>query len=367
MLGFAIMHARETVTAQRRGSAVAVLLCFGILAAATPSPAQFALELDLDIEESRVTMNLLESWSNIYAGRQTVFHAVIRSKSTFAGSLAWRFHSRGTTIAEDQKRINAAAFAPVTIDIPLPVPDLKTGSIAGATLDVVLREDDFEAPTAQQSRPLWIFHENPFRLRTRWTDDLRLSLYDPKSRTATKLQTMGIPFTRLHDLDPTLSQIENVLIVGEGLALTDYSGLFDTLIRLADQGVSCILLAPLNGEISLPGIGDVDLPRPAGLAFRDTDVIHRFDPRLDADYWPRDGELVAMRLRLSGERGAVFGHIQELGDGWPWIEMDYGKDKGTLLVCGLRIIEKWEETPAPRYLFMRMLEHLQPPAPDAEE
>lgn len=324
------------------------------------------LDIGLDDggDEARIRMSLMEKWTNLFAGQETILHVMIHTRSSFSGTLIWRFSSGENTIATDRQIVKAKAFAPVNIELRLPVPALKSAASAQAALSLTLQEDEITTPAATLEQPFVVFHPNPFQLRAAWLRGLQLSVFDPSGATTARLTAMDIPFSVIQDVDLAANPIQGILIIGEGLALADYSSIFDSLVRLADAGISSICLAPLNGEIALPGMGDVNLPKPATIVFRDRNILREFDRRLDVAAWPQDGDMEAMRLRLSGEQGAVIGKIQELGDGWPWMEMAYGEGKGTIFLCGFSIIGKWDATPAPRFLLMRMLERLQKlPAP----
>ncbi|MDA1055366.1 MAG: hypothetical protein O3C40_33620 [Planctomycetota bacterium] len=49
---------------------------------------------------------------------------------------------------------------------------------------------------------------------------------------------------------------------------------------------------------------------------------------------------------------------------WPWLEVRFPESRGVLVMCGFRVIEHWNGGPTPRFLLVRLLESLSPPATD---
>ena len=97
-----------------------------------------------------------------------------------------------------------------------------------------------------------------------------------------------------------------------------------------------ICLAPSGGEMAIPGSEGSDLPAPASITLRRNDVISGLDKRLDALAWPADGNVVASRLLLKGDRNRVVAEVvggqrdsepgrvgPVTGGGWPWMEIGF--------------------------------------------
>ena len=86
-------------------------------------------------------------------------------------------------------------------------------------------------------------------------------------------------------------------------------------------------------------------------------MISQLDKRLDTRGWPPDGKVIAAGLALKAVEGSVVGEITDGTSGWPWLEVQYAK-QGRLVVCGFGLMNHWEASPTPRYLFARVLESL---------
>jgi hypothetical protein len=140
------------------------------------------------------------------------------------------------------------------------------------------------------------------------------------------------------------------------MSFKDYRGLGDMMVKTAARGIPVLCLAPAGGEMTMPGAGDADLPKPRSMRFAGNELIVQLDKRLDAEAWPPDGRVAAGGLKLRGDRGPVVGETAK-ESAWPWVELEYG-GKGRLVVCGFGIVEKWKNGPAPRFLFAKVLEHM---------
>lgn len=218
---------------------------------------------------------------------------------------------------------------------------------------------------------IWIFPEDPFANQKEWLKALNIRLFDPEKKTAEVFTEAEIPFEEIRNIDSFTEITNGILILAEGISLKDYRGLSEMMVNTAASGTHVLCLALAGGEIKMPGLGGVDLPQPGSMSFRRNDVISELDKRLDADAWPPDGKVAASCAKLKGERGPVVAEVQEGGDGWPWIEMNFGKKagkpirqapldfaQGKLVICGFGIIEKWNCGPTPRFLFAKLLEHM---------
>jgi hypothetical protein len=214
-------------------------------------------------------------------------------------------------------------------------------------------------------QPLFIFADDPFIDREEWLKGLRIHLFDPNDTTSAIFEKHCIPFRTLATPAAIDALCDGVLVVGEGISWSDYSGAVQAAQRGSRRGLRALCLAPKEGEIALyseTSDGPTDIS--TMIAAREN-VLHRFDKRFDRRIW-LGGPSVVTRLGFVTENDAVLARVSESLTAWPWLEINYGDSAkldggGALIVCGFGIIKYWDDGPVPRYLFREMLE---PPALD---
>ncbi len=108
-------------------------------------------------------------------------------------------------------------------------------------------------------------------------------------------------------------------------------------------------LAPKEGEFALP-------MESQSMVFQRNGIIRRFDKQLDSEQWMSITDVAISRITLEPDRGRIVGQVSDKTQGWPWIELEY-KD-ARFVCCGFGIIKHWDQGPTPRYLLVRIMEHL---------
>jgi len=292
---------------------------------------------------------------NVFGDAVSAFPLRVEALNGIKGRLTWRLAAGTATIKAGEAAIEAGPNAPGEITIKIAVPPVKDGVVLAAKLSISVFEAGKAKPTATHERDIWIFPQSPFADRTEWLKKLKITLYDPKGPTAKLFAAEKIPFEEARDADAVEALKEGVLIVGEGLALDDEKGLVAAMKKAAAAGATVLCLAPLSGEIAIPGVGPADGLEE--LTFR-KGIVRKLDKRLDADGWLPDGKAIASTLTLKKGDDSAVGEIKLGSGGWPWAETQSVSGKGRWAFCGLAIVAKWEAGPTPRFLFARMLEHL---------
>ncbi len=304
-----------------------------------------------------------ETWSCVFGGSEVKFGYAVASDETFDGRFAWRFSIGPRTVLSGERAVYVLADESVDVLVPLLMPPVREGVVVEGELRIDVMSEPDGKSAAGHVRPVWIFPRSPFVDRTAWLKSCEITLFDPEGETAAVLEKEDVPF-RLAVRTGALAGIsDGMLLVGEGISLQGYRGLPETLYRAASSGIPVLLLAPSDGSLPLPGVSGSTYPSPQSLRLRRSDVIREMDKRLDANGWLPDDCVPASRFSLVGSHRGVSLEIAA-GDaggtegGWPWVEIDYNQKRGKMIMCGFRIIRRWESGPVPRFLLVRLLEEL---------
>ena len=297
--------------------------------------------------------------ANLFGGKEAVLSLTITATGPFRGTLGWRLASEGRTLARREQAVAVEAGAAVGVEVRFETPSVRDGTALATTLEVVLMEEGATAAAAKLTKPLWIFPANAWADRAVWLKQLNLRLFDPDGKTAALLEKEKIPYTAIRNISALAELTEGVVLVGEGISFKDYRGLARSLWQAAASGTAVLCLAPREGEILIADASEDKQPQPIRMDFRQHELIHELDKRLDAACWTTAGA-GSVGVQLKGARGPVVGEVNQTGAGWRWIEMTFadGQHKGRLVVTGLALLEKWDTSPAPRYLLLKMLEHV---------
>ena len=308
---------------------------------------------------TKVSLDMQESWNNLFGGREAVLHVRVIAQEAIQGRIVWSYAAGNKTIARQEREASATPSQGVIMEIRLPVPDVKENVILNSALTVALFKTGAAQPAAILDKTLWVFPDNPFAVRQEWLKGLGLHLFDPEMRTGTLFEKAHIPFRRIAHIDGLIAVNNGIVVIGEGIAFKDYRGLWDQMVKLASSGVSVLCLAPNQGNVPLLAPEKPDSPQPGNLKFEGIPFIEKLDKRLDAGAWPPDGVICTRTVSVRGEQRVVAGEVAAPDKaGWPWIELEFNHPHGRLILCCFAIVEKWEVSPAPRFLLKRIWEYI---------
>jgi hypothetical protein len=296
-----------------------------------------------------------EGWSNLFAGREAVFHVRVVPP---VPSIAWELQAGERLLARQEVAVTRNPDLPGEATIRFQAPSVREG--VGLALQLKVTTLSAGHQEASLARPLWVFGENPFVGGSAWLKGLDLRLFDPGDTIGPRWQQTGCPARLVRRLEAVAPTPPGTLVVGAGIAPARERGLWPSLLGLAGAGWRVLMLAPEAGAVELPGSQGTDLPVPQALSFRRADVIGELDKRLDSLAWPPDGRVVVASLLLTAPRGRVLAEVEPSASGWPWLEAEFASG-GRLIVCGFALVEAWEVSPTPRYLLAAVLRHLARP------
>jgi hypothetical protein len=303
-------------------------------------------------EQDKASVEPAAQWSNVFGGKDVEVPFVIRGAEPL-GQATWSL-----TIGPRQLS-GAASYdpkKPAHFSVKVRTPDVKPGVVLKLVLTVTARSDRGD-PLASCDKVLWVFPTDPFADRTKWLESLKITLFDPAGATGPLLKKAGVPFKETANTAELAAKTDGLALVGAGASFVDYPDLWPALTKLAGRGVPVLCLAPVAGELPLPGADAANGPE--AIAFHKASVIRRLDRRLDAEGWAPDGKVAVNGVSLKSEDRQVTAAVGKDG-GWPWVEIDYPAPGGALVICGFDFLgkDKWEAGPTPRYLFARLLEVL---------
>jgi hypothetical protein len=291
---------------------------------------------------------------NVFGGQETEYRLKVESSRPIQGRAIWRFAGGTATVAAGEAKLDVIPGKAASVTFKFQAPPVKEGVVLHTRL-TVSAVDGGRKTVAVHDQDVWVFPKDPFASRTEWLKKLKIGLYDPAGATAKLLTASNVPFDLARDIDILGARQDGLVIVGEGVSFREERGLAAVLERLAASGVPVLCLAPADGELAIPGIGG-PAAHQRELSFH-RDIARRLDKRFDLQGGDPTARTVASTIAVKPVEGSAVGVVLPDG-GWPWVETRNGSGEGLWAVCGLALVGRWEDGPAPRYLFVRMLEYL---------
>lgn len=336
-------------TVLKQATMLALLLC---------TPVCFAAD--------RILIAPAESWTTAFAGEDLHFSMRLidpgGQSGVPSGSLRWSHSVNQRTISRGEVKLNGNGDS--TAEFVLRTPELRDGVTFATTVTTDFVPEGKTQPVATLQRTLTLFPKNPLADRVKWAQSLDIELFDPAEDTARVFEDLKLPHRRAHRLSVVGHPKQTgILIIGEGTSLVNHRALAENALNAAAEGRRIVMLAPSEGEFSLPGTmddGQSNGAFPAELRFSGAQVITQLDKRLDAQSWIGKGNTIpSSLLKIQSSRGRVEVHVGDVTPGWPWLEVHFPDTKGVFIMCGFKIIKHWDNGPTPRFLLVRILESLQ--------
>lgn len=308
----------------------------------------------LSADDVRVLLESLQNPTNVFGGSEVEFHFATRGIDAGQGHLTWILSQPdGRPLIRGESAIEKEKDATV---IRLVIPPVKDGVVLPLVLSVCVVDASGQRTAASCKQKLWVFCRQPFADQKQWLKDLKITLYDPIGKTATALTGLEIPYNETRNVAALSELTEGMILIGEGASFREDRDLPPTLWAVAARGTPVLCLAPSEGTFALSGAGAS--PAPKSLSFKRHEVIGALDDRLDVGIWRQDAANPKSGLALRAEAGEVLAEVAPDAGSWPWIEASFEKDKGRLILCSFGFLERWENSPTPRFLLARILSKL---------
>lgn len=287
----------------------------------------------------------LDGCSAVFGGTSATWRVEAFGPGAAENHVTWSLEVGDGVIARREQSVQLGSGAPANVEIAVDVPEVRSGVAAEGRLQVALLDGN-RRPLAELERPVFVFGRDPAAERKQWIEELDLSLFDPESATARRLDELGWPYRRIANPAAFAVLGAGTLIVGEGCALRENRGLMDAALRAAAGGARIVILAPANGAFAPPGPEEAG-PGPAAVHFRNAEFVRDLDKRFDV--------LAARAMfRLGGTRAGAEVAVVPTG-GWACIEARWSNG-GALVLAGPGLLETWESSPVPRHLLVRLLD-----------
>ena len=219
---------------------------------------------------------------------------------------------------------------------------------------------------AEFTKTVFLFPADPFSDQQRVLIKAQMHLFDPVGNTKTIFQSAKIPFESINQLESIDSVEDALILVGEGVKPSRYSGLANLLSAAVARRNNVIWLVAGEGEI------EFELKNQTRVVLDSEAVINRFDPRFDAVSWASKSPIDA-RWEPSQSDNRLSLKLSNASSAWPWVELHYHIDDAkrsslakqvdvverrngsSLVLCGLGIVERWDDGPVAKHLLLEMI------------
>jgi len=194
--------------------------------------ALFALSAAASAAEA-VGLRSLQGWSAVFGDCEATFTYRIEAPDGFSGVAGWSLAVDRRTLARGETAVHAPAGQQAELTVPLRIPPVREGVVLDAELTVSCFGKDAREPAVTHRKAIHIYPRNPFADRAQWLKQRSIALYDPQGKTSQVFDRVGIPHKKLGGA-AALEEIDRGLVViGEGVSLSEHPSLADALFRLA--------------------------------------------------------------------------------------------------------------------------------------
>jgi hypothetical protein len=300
-----------------------------------------------------VAVDRLEAWPGIFGGHTTELQFRISSPKPFRTRVAWSLSAYHRTIQQGE---SVADGQSVVIRIRLDRVPAVRSVVEGQLRLAVLHQDG--TALARRTDSVWLFPDNPFADWKQRLKRLDIAVFDPLGNTRRRLAEMEIPCRQLADMNAVSELSGGLLVIGEGVLLSDHPGIVDTIFDRSSQGVSTICLAPSGGRFRLPIDRGEPNSAPSSMVFGGPNEIADLDRDLGSSCWvPTDNE-ASRCFAVTAARSHISAKVTESHNGWMWVDIGYRTNNAHVIFCGYPIICNWDSSPSARYLLAGILRKL---------
>lgn len=296
---------------------------------------------------------LAEPRRAVFAGQPTALRFRVEGQPSPGASLYWELTGNGRRLASGRAPLDEEGGIQVAVEAP----DMREGLVFEARLRAGVLSPDDDWISNRVTRALDLVGRPLVAARGPRPAERDLKLYDPGGDTAAALDRAAIPYQRVDSIEAPQVAGSDVLLLGEGSDLRGKRRLTGHLTQLAQAGLRVVALAPESLGLDLDG-RQVGRSRPAALSLsrRPPDSARKAE-------WYRAWRARAGDAGTGGLRIARYGSISRVavaGDdpGWHWLEAEYPRRGGRLVVYTESLLADWDDSPSPRQQLLAILDHV---------
>ncbi len=275
----------------------------------------------------------------------------------------WTLIANGRTLAQGNGKpmpvLNSKGSTSGSIMIAtVQLPTLNESVVLTAELKLTWSEN---GKTYDHKRSITLYSDDPFSSRQTLFEQANIQLFDLVGNTAERLDAHEIPYAVLPNLSAIDSTNKGIILVGEGVSFRKQRQLAETLLLAAQRGLQVLCLAPSEGDFSLTVQSGNTRTQPSRVLLERDDFVLRYDKRFDTI---ARGSLWVLTTKKNAVlfRAGAAPDLDPL-DSWALLTCDFPARSeetpgGRLIVCSAGIIQRWNISPVPRYLFIHFLQEL---------
>ncbi|HMP90280.1 MAG TPA: hypothetical protein PJ991_08755 [Kiritimatiellia bacterium] len=258
--------------------------------------------------------------------------------------MTWRWRYQHRTLTAGQIEIDGNN----PVNLLLPKMELNPGTVWETHLDFALQNRNGNVTTG--SFPMALCHDLPGPDFTAAIKNRSILVHDPDNRLASKLRDLPLPHKAVRF--PSAAQQDDILIVVPSIDVPASANLLEQLAGSAARGVHVIWLAGGIGSWSIsPETEAGKVLLQSNIELLQAEQLRRYVKWLDLSLWRYDE---TPKWSFQPGRTGLRADISTSAAGWVAAHWQF-PGGGSLLFCGLDVINDWDENPGARYLLFSFL------------
>ncbi len=301
-----------------------------------------------------VSLVCLDDWSNIYGGKPIALRYKLQRDESFVGSLEWRLSLNERTLKRGKFHIDTKYEKTNEYDILVNIPEVTYGNIIKLNLMVSLYENINKVEIDTHRKTFWVFDSHPLQSHTECLRQTNIYVFDPFDKTKHFLKNNQLKVISIDSVEGLFHIQNSIIVIGEGTIFKNHRGLCSGIYHAIISGNSILCIGCSEGSLELTP-STPSFVEPTQIKFINSDIIESFDKRIDKTVWYPGKNFIKTSVSIDCLRTFTYLKLKNGTEDWPWVAIDYEKNKGRLIVCGFGIIENAHKSAAAPYLLAKIL------------